>query len=285
MTETNSAAESGEVDQGRHSTNGLAIGVEYDGYSAKEVFAQACGYTYNDLILLPGHIDFPTDKVSLTSKFSRNISLKTPFVSSPMDTVTEHQMAIGMALQGGIGVIHYNMPVDQQAQEVARVKRYENGRITDPSTLSPSDTINDVDEIKFKFGFTGVPITEDGKMGSKLLGIVTNRDIDFLEDRDLTLEKVMTPLEKLVTAPEDSTLNEANMILIKVQEGEIAHRERKGGTSRPHEPPRPVDEPRLPERDQRPEEAVACGRGNRYPPGRPGTCQGPGGPRSGRHRG
>jgi len=201
--------------------NGLAIGVEFDGFSAKEVFAQSSGYTYNDLILLPGHIDFPTDKVSLTSRFSRNIPVKTPLVSSPMDTVTEHGMAIAMALQGGIGVIHYNMPIEQQALEVARVKRYENGRITDPSTLSPTDTINEVDEIKYKFGFTGVPITEDGKMGSKLLGIVTNRDIDFIVDRDTQLKEVMTPLEQLVTAPEASTLEEANKILIKCKKAKL----------------------------------------------------------------
>merc|ERR1719335_691550 len=93
------AKESNELLQKFGSSNGLAIGVEFDGFSAKEVFAQSSGYTYNDLILLPGHIDFPTDKVSLSSRFSRNIKIKTPFVSSPMDTVTEHQMAIGMALQ------------------------------------------------------------------------------------------------------------------------------------------------------------------------------------------
>jgi len=202
-------------------SNGLAVGVDFDGYSAKEVFAQAKGYTYNDLILLPGHIDFPTDAVNLSSRFSRNISLKVPFVSSPMDTVTEHMMAIHMALQGGMGVIHYNMPIEQQAQEVARVKRYENGRISDPRTLAPTDTIADVDRVKMEFGFSGVPITEGGKMGSKLLGIVTNRDIDFIEDRSTPLSKVMTPLDQLVTAAEELSLEESNRILIKNKKAKL----------------------------------------------------------------
>jgi len=199
----------------------VVAGVEFDGFSAKEVFAQSKGYTYNDLILLPGHIDFPTDQVSLASRFSRNIPLKVPFVSSPMDTVTEHQMAIHMALQGGIGVIHYNMPVEQQAKEVARVKRYENGMISDPMTLSPSHTVEDVDKIKMEFGFSGVPITEGGRMGSKLLGIVTNRDIDFLEDRKAPLSEVMTSVEDLVTASQKLSLDEANQILIRSKRAKL----------------------------------------------------------------
>lgn len=202
-------------------TEELAVGVEYDGFSAKEVFNQAKGYTYDDLILLPGHIDFPTSEVTLGSQFSKNISVKTPFVSSPMDTVTEHQMAIHMALQGGIGVIHYNMPPEAQAQEVAKVKRYENGRITDPKVLSPHHRVSDVDEIKARYGFSGVPVTEGGKMGGRLLGIVTNRDIDFLEDREKELSQVMTPIEQLVTASEELTLDEANKVLIKAKKAKL----------------------------------------------------------------
>jgi len=198
-----------------------AVGVEYDGFSAKEVFAQSKGYTYDDLILLPGHIDFPTDEVSLSSRFSKNIHVKIPMVSSPMDTVTEHKMAIHMALQGGIGVVHYNMPVEQQVMEIRRVKRYENGRITDPKTLSPDHTLMDVDLIKSQFGFSGVPVTECGKMGGKLLGIVTNRDIDFIDDRSTPLRDVMTPFKDLVTCQEGLTLDEANQVLIKSKKAKL----------------------------------------------------------------
>ena len=95
-----------------------------NGLSAEEVFQQKYGYTYDDLILLPGHIDFTVDQVNLTSHFSRNITLKTPFVSSPMDTVTEHKMAIGMALEGGIGVIHNNLSIEDQAHEVCQLSIY-----------------------------------------------------------------------------------------------------------------------------------------------------------------
>lgn len=199
----------------------LAIGVEYDGFSAKEVFAHNKGYTYNDLILLPEHIDFPTSAVKLTSRFSRRIVLKTPIVSSPMDTVTEHRMAIGMALQGGIGVVHYNMPIEDQAREVAYVKRYENGRIMDPQTLSPDHTIADVDLIKLKYGFTGVPVTDNGKLGGLLVGIVTNRDIDFIEDRTIKLKTVMTPVGDLVTASSDLNLQEANDALIRSKKAKL----------------------------------------------------------------
>lgn len=109
-----------------------------------------------------------------------------------MDTVTEHRMAIGMALQGAIGIIHYNMTVEEQAYEVRMVKRYKNGFITDPACLSPENTIADVDAIKSKHGYSGFPITVDGKMGSRLVGIVTNRDIDYVEDRTMKLSEVMT---------------------------------------------------------------------------------------------
>ena len=109
-----------------------------------------------------------------------------------MDTVTEHKTAIGMALQGGLGVIHYNMTVEDQVLEVTLVKKYKNGFITSPACLSPQHTIADVLNLKQLFGFSGVPITEDGHMGSKLLGMVTSRDIDFIEDKATVLSSVMT---------------------------------------------------------------------------------------------
>ena len=123
-------------------------------------------------------------QVALNTRFTRNIALSIPFVSSPMDTVTEHKMAIMMALHGGLGIIHYNMTVEEQVSEVRKVKKYRNGFITDPLCLSPASTVADVHRVKAEHGFAGVPITEDGKLGSKLVGMVTNRDIDFAEDPD-----------------------------------------------------------------------------------------------------
>lgn len=190
-----------------------------DGMSAKQFFEQGTGYTYDDFILLPGHINFSADEVSLESQISRRIKLKTPLVSSPMDTVTEAEMAINMALQGGIGIIHYNNSIEEQQHEVSKVKRYKNGFITNPMTLSPNHRISDIDEIKHKYHFSGVPITENGKMGSKLLGIVTSRDVDFLRDRDVKLSEVMT--RDLVVAQEGCTLEEANKILKESKKGKL----------------------------------------------------------------
>ncbi|MBP9024410.1 MAG: IMP dehydrogenase, partial [Spirochaetes bacterium] len=153
-----------------------------DGWSAEEIFSSPNSLTYNDLIILPGYIDFAPADVDLDTRLTRNLSIKRPFVSSPMDTVTEGRMAIAMALNGGIGIIHSNNTPDEQAEEVRKVKRYENGFITDPICLSPENTISDILNIKEQYGFSGIPITENGKMGSKLVGIVTNRDIDFEKD-------------------------------------------------------------------------------------------------------
>ena len=130
-------------------------------------------------------------------------------------------MAIGMALQGGIGVIHYNMTVEEQANEVRLVKKYKNGFITDPACLSPEHTVADLDNLKEKFGFSGIPVTADGKMGSKLVGIVTNRDIDFVEDRNTKLKDVMS--SKLVTGPAEVSLSEANELLRRAKKGEDWH--------------------------------------------------------------
>lgn len=163
-----------------------------DGCSAEELFQGKTGYTYDDIIMLPRHIDFSAYDVSLKCRLTRNITLHTPLVSSPMDTVTEARMAIAMALQGGIGFIHYNLPAAEQAAQAAQVKRYKNGFILEPIVLSPDNTIEDVDVVKNQFGFSGIPITENGKMNSKLVGIVTNRDTDWVSDRKQPLREVMT---------------------------------------------------------------------------------------------
>ena len=182
-----------------------------DGLSASDLFAKGTGYTYDDYILLPGHINFAADDVELHTKLTRNISLSVPLVSSPMDTVTEAEMAISMALQGGMGFIHYNMSAERQAYHVEKVKRFKNGFIHDPKVLTPDHSISDVDAIKAKYGFSGVPITDTGKLGGKLVGIVTNRDTDFVKDRSLSLKEVMTT--DLIVAKDTCSLEEANDVL------------------------------------------------------------------------
>ena len=193
-----------------------------DGFTAHHIFRNPTriqAYTYDDIILMPGHMSTSATDISLHSKISRKIRLKVPILSSPMDTVTEHEMAIAMALQGGIGVIHYNMTIDEQQNEVRQVKKYKNGFITDPACLSPKDKIKDLLVLKENCGFSGVPITEDGKIGSKLVGIVTNRDIDFIEDKETLLGDIMT--SKLVTAPAEVSLSEANDLLRKAKKGKL----------------------------------------------------------------
>ncbi|OLQ14608.1 Inosine-5'-monophosphate dehydrogenase [Symbiodinium microadriaticum] len=193
-------------------------------FSASDIFGSKTsmsGYTYDDLICLPGHINFGVHDVALGSRFSKKIALRTPIVSSPMDTVTESNMAIAMALEGGIGVIHTNLPVETQAMEVARVKKFKAGFILEPRCVPPTMTLEELDNLKSSLGFTGFPVTENGQMGAKLLGLVTKRDTDFVQDRKTRLSQIMTPAADLVTKLEGCDLIEANETLQKSKKGKL----------------------------------------------------------------
>lgn len=192
-----------------------------DGLSVHELMDSNVrgGMTYNDFLVLPGKIDFPSSVVSLESKLTKKITLKTPFVSSPMDTVTEASMAIHMALLGGIGIIHHNNTAEDQAELVRQVKKYENGFINDPVVLSPSVTVGEAQILKKQMGFAGFPVTENGKVPGKLLGIITSRDIQFLEDTSLLVSEVMTT--ELVTAQKGVTLSAANDVLRASKKGKL----------------------------------------------------------------
>ncbi|CCX13040.1 IMP dehydrogenase/GMP reductase [Pyronema domesticum] len=177
------------------------------------------GLTYNDFLILPGYIGFSAHEVTLDSKITKKISLKLPLVSSPMDTVTETDMAIFMALLGGLGIIHHNCSAEEQAEMVRKVKKYENGFILDPVVMSPTHTVGDVRKVKEENGFAGIPVTEDGKLYSKLVGIVTMRDIQFHNDNSTPLAEVMTT--DLITAPEGITLAAANNLLRSSKKGKL----------------------------------------------------------------
>ncbi len=166
------------------------------------------GITFDDVLLVPQYSQVIPNQVDLSTNLTKKIKLNIPIMSAGMDTVTEHRMAIAMARQGGIGIIHKNMSIEAQAEEVDKVKRSENGVITNPFSLSPEHTLKDADELMGKFRISGVPITE----GKKLVGIITNRDLKFETDFSKKIKESMTS-EGLITAKEGITLEEAKKIL------------------------------------------------------------------------
>ena len=174
------------------------------------------GITFDDVLLVPQYSEVTPNKVELSTWLTKKIRLNIPMMSAGMDTVTENRMAIAMARQGGIGIIHKNMSIEAQADEVDKVKRSENGVITDPFYLSPENTLGDANALMAKFRISGVPITEKGK----LVGIITNRDLKFEEDFSKLIKDCMTS-EDLITAPEGITLEEAKKILAKARKEKL----------------------------------------------------------------
>ncbi|MBO7357865.1 MAG: IMP dehydrogenase [Lachnospiraceae bacterium] len=174
------------------------------------------GITFDDVLLEPAYSEVIPNQVELSTYLTKKIKLNIPVMSAGMDTVTEYQMAIAMARQGGIGIIHKNMSIEAQAEEVDKVKRSENGVITDPFSLSPDNTLQDAEDLMAKFKISGVPITE----GKKLVGIITNRDLKFETDFTKKIRESMTS-ENLITAEEGITLEEAKNILAKARKEKL----------------------------------------------------------------
>lgn len=174
------------------------------------------GITFDDVLLVPSYSQVIPNQVDLTTRLTKRIKLNIPMMSAGMDTVTEHRMAIAMARQGGIGIIHKNMSIEAQAEEVDKVKRSENGVITDPFSLTPDHTLADADALMAKFRISGVPITE----GRKLVGIITNRDLKFETDFKKKIKESMTS-ENLITAKAGINLEQAKEILAKARKEKL----------------------------------------------------------------
>lgn len=176
------------------------------------------GFTFDDVLLVPQYSEVTPNMIDLTTYLTKKIKLNIPMMSASMDTVTEHRMAIAMARQGGIGIIHKNMSIDTQADEVDKVKRSENGVITDPFSLNPEHTLLDAENLMRKFRISGVPIVETGS--KKLVGIITNRDLKFETDFSKKISESMTS-ENLITAPTGISLEDAKRILAKARKEKL----------------------------------------------------------------
>src|SRR5690606_14027416 len=168
--------------------------------------------TFDDVLLVPRRSEVLPSTVDISTRFTRNIRLHVPLASAAMDTVTESSLAIAMAQQGGIGIIHKNLPIEDQAQEVDRVKRSESGMIVNPITLSPTHTIHEALQMMRRYRISGVPITDDGSREGRLVGILTNRDLRFETRLERPIADIMTR-ENLITVPVGTTLDQAQDIL------------------------------------------------------------------------
>jgi len=182
--------------------------------TSEKIFDSVYGYTYDDICICPGYINFSVDDVNLKTKLTNKITLNIPLISAPMDTVSEAEMSIGLALNGGLGIIHCNNSVEEQIEEVKKVKRFNNGFINNPITFSPNNTIQDLIDIKKEnnYSFSSFPICEKG-IGSKLLGVISRRDTDFIDDLNTKLGDLM--VSDNIVGVNCKSLNEANEILKK----------------------------------------------------------------------
>ncbi|ESL06509.1 inosine-5'-monophosphate dehydrogenase [Trypanosoma rangeli SC58] len=189
-----------------------------DGLTAEELF-QGDGLTYNDVIILPGFIDFGASDVHVSGQFTKKIRLHIPIVASPMDTVTESEMARTMALMGGIGVLHNNCTVQSQVQMVRSVKLFRNGFIMKPKSVSPDTPISVIQDINSEKGISGILVTEDGRHDGKLLGIVCSKDIDFVKDVSLPVSQFMTRRENMTVERHPIRLEEAMDVLNRSRHG------------------------------------------------------------------
>ena len=191
------------------------------GYDAAKLFTQGVCYTYDDVIFHPGHIDFSVDEVSLATHLTKNIEIRVPLISSPMDTVTEADMAIGMAQLGGCGFIHYNCTLEEQVKQVEKVKAHKVGFVSSPVVLKPTDTLSDLLQVRRVKGVDYAVITETGSLGKKLMGLVTARDADFVDNMQSTLATVMVPANELMTADSKVNLEGAFELLKQSKKGKL----------------------------------------------------------------
>ena len=166
-------------------------------------------FTFDDVLLVPAYSQVLPKDTSLVTRLTRNIGLNLPLVSAAMDTVTESRLAIAIAQEGGMGIVHKNMTAQQQAAKVARVKRYESGVLRDPVVITPQHTVRQVIALSEQLGVSGFPVIDAGKVA----GLVTGRDLRFETRFDLPVSHIMTPREKLVTVPDGTTLTEAKVLL------------------------------------------------------------------------
>ncbi|MEI6736895.1 MAG: IMP dehydrogenase, partial [Pseudomonadota bacterium] len=167
--------------------------------------------TFDDVLLVPAHSQVHPRDVSLATRLTKSITLHLPLISAAMDTVTESRLAIAMAQEGGIGIIHKNLSITAQAFEVSRVKRFESGVVKDPLVITPNMLVGEVIQLQRKHGVSGLPVVDDGKV----VGIVTSRDIRFETNLEQPVKNIMTPRDRLVTVKEGATLDQAQALIHK----------------------------------------------------------------------